>query len=205
MAVLERLANLEWFEVADGFGCDQNWYANPWQRAAGCGPTTGANIFYYCARKDPALGALYTYTPPAAQENLLRLMDDVWGCITPGPMGVHTTQMFAAGAGRYAASRGVTLGWEIFDVGAGRGPEHFRGFVAFICGGLAAGRPLGFLNLSGGKLENLQDWHWVNLLSLEEEAGEFFCLAADEGVAKRLNVSLWYDTSRLGGGVVRAI
>ena len=35
----------------ESFGCDQEWYAEHWQRQAGCGPCTAATLLYYLSRR----------------------------------------------------------------------------------------------------------------------------------------------------------
>ncbi|MDR1531894.1 MAG: hypothetical protein LBS62_06875 [Clostridiales bacterium] len=208
MKTIAKIERTDWFEFDGSFGCSQDWYGIKWRRLAGCGPTTAANIFYYASRLDPRYKQLYEYQPCDARENLAQLMNDVWEYITPTQMGLFKTRQFAEGAERYARTRGVKLACRLFNKGEanslanGSNSESKEDFFSFIANGLREGLPLGFLNLSNGKLDNLHTWHWVNLLTLEtDEANNYFSLASDEGAAKMLNMSLWFETTSHGGGI----
>ena len=55
-----RLKDIERFRIRDArtgqtwMGHDQEWFGTPWQRLAGCGPTTACNLFRYLAPALPA-------------------------------------------------------------------------------------------------------------------------------------------------------
>jgi hypothetical protein len=64
--------------------------------------------------------------------------------------------------------------------------------------------PVAFLNLCNGEETNLERWHWVTVISVEYEEikqGVFLSIM-DEGMIKRINLALWYETTTLGGGFV---
>ena len=68
-----RLKDIERFRIRDArtgqtwMGHDQEWYGTPWQRLAGCGPTTACNLFRYLA---PALPASATCAMQPGREDL---------------------------------------------------------------------------------------------------------------------------------------
>ena len=58
-------------------GADQDWYRDPWQRRAGCGPTTAAVILTYLSRVHPALAPLAPAGDRADGE-FLDYMEAIW-------------------------------------------------------------------------------------------------------------------------------
>ena len=96
-------------------GGDQEWFADEWQRKAGCGPTTGAHLISYLAQTRHELQALY---PSCSWEkaDFVKLMEQVWGHITPGRHGVNTLHIFTKGLASFAKERGLDLPIRDLDV-----------------------------------------------------------------------------------------
>ena len=63
---------------------------------------------------------------------------------------------------------------------------------------------MAFLNLCNGEEKNLDRWHWVTIISLEyaKDKNQVLANILDEGVIKKISLSLWYHTTTLGGGFV---
>jgi hypothetical protein len=185
------------------FGCDQDWYGEHWQRQAGCGPCTSATILYYLALSRPDLSALYTL-PAGSQEQFRAFMDQIWQYVTPGRMGVNEAGMLVDGVVRYAGTRAIGLASAIFCIpGLTSSRQPLESFRDFIVSGLSRQTPVAFLNLSNGKLDNLDSWHWVTVTALfGDPQGQLFAELSDSGEKKRVNLSLWYRTTRLGGAAV---
>ena len=190
-------------QAGAAFGCDQDWYADRWQRQAGCGPCTAATILMYLALSRPGLARLY----PAAsrsQEDYRHFMSDVWHYVTPGRMGVNEGSILAQGVQAYAAERQVSLLPSICSVpGRQQCPVRVPEFAGFIQAGLAQDCPVAFLNLSNGSLPNLDSWHWVTITELlADDTGEILAIIADSGTRKTVSLSLWCRTTVLGGAAV---
>lgn len=184
-------------------GGDQAWYRDDWQRKAGCGPTTAATVLGYLSAVHPALTALSpggTRSP----EDFLPYMEEIWDFVTPGHRGLDSVDRYTGGCQRFARSRGGALwarGLEIPGVGSVRRPPLAQ-CRQLLCTALDTDCPLAFLNFSNGDLTNLDSWHWVPLISLEETAaGALFCAVLDEGREKTVDFALWHRTTRLGGGL----
>ncbi len=206
--MLVSIARPELLAIADEkadrtyFGGFQNWYADEWHRRAGCGPTCAANILAYLALSRPALRALYSHETMDIQ-SFARHMEDVYGFVTPGNMGLNRIEMFLEGVAAFAKSRGVSLTPHVFGVSRMRGkrppaPE----FEAFAMAGLKSDCPLGFLNLASGREKSLQGWHWVSVVAADLREDGLIAQASDEGERIHFDLRLWYRTTSLGGGLV---
>ncbi len=185
------------------YGCDQDWFADHWQRQAGCGPCTAATLLYYLARSRSFLDHLYTASSHA-REDFTAFMHEIWHYVTPNHMGVNEAAILANGVRAYAARHAVSLTPQVLKVPGWqtRQPQP-AGFVDFVRQGLDQDCPVAFLNLSNGRLANLDSWHWVVITSLESAGSpDILAVIADSGERKVVNLSQWYRTSWLGGGAV---
>lgn len=185
-------------------GCGQGWYRKKWQRMAGCGPTAASNIILYLNRNaDAGCGEGFL-----GKEECLSLMEDMWEFVTPGLQGVHTTRMFYEGVLGYAESKDMKIGFEVCDIPKDRSerPEFSR-VLGFIEDGLARDCPVAFLNLCNGQELSLDRWHWVTIISLEHDGDmeKATVEVLDEGAVKRLNLALWFNTTKRGGGFVYCV
>ncbi len=185
------------------YGCDQDWYADHWQRQAGCGPCTAATILYYLSRSRHSLRHLYTANSHA-QEDFTTFMSEIWHYVTPGRMGVNEASILADGVITYAAGHQVRLKAAILKIpGLPQRNEASDDFLDFIKHGLDLDCPVAFLNLSNGQLANLDSWHWVTITGLfAENSPAVFAIIADSGEQKEIDLTRWYQTSWLGGAVV---
>ena len=185
------------------FGGAQEWYSSEWGRKAGCGPTCAANLSAYLALTCPALRALYS-GDTMDRVAFTRHMEEIFPFVTPGPMGLNRVELFSEGVAAFAAGRGVLLVPHVFAVTGSRRPDRppVSALVEFVRAGLAADCPLGFLNLSRGRVKNLQNWHWISITSADFTAGQLTARASDEGVLREFDLRLWYLSTRMSGGLV---
>lgn len=188
---------------AVSFGCNQDWYDEHWQRQAGCGPCTSATLLLYLARTRPELAPLYPL-PAADRIHFRHFMNQIWTFVTPGRMGVNEASMLVDGVTRFAATREKVLSNSVFLIPGLTCNRHpFDQFISFILTGLNTDSPVAFLNLSNGRLTNLDSWHWVTIsaLFLNDQA-EHMAEISDSGDRKYINLTLWYQSTRLGGAAV---
>ena len=186
-------------DASSTYGCDQDWYADRWQRNAGCGPCTAATILYYLSRSRSFLNHLYTACSHT-REDFTHFMADIWHFVTPGNMGVNEASVLADGVTKYAAGHGVILQSEIKRVPPKRKrAAPYQEFYDFIRDGLEHDCPVAFLNLSNGRLPNLDSWHWVTITGL---AGPGEAVIADSGERKTIKLEQWYQSSLMGGAAV---
>jgi hypothetical protein len=185
------------------FGGDQAWYAEERARRAGCGPTSAANIVAYLALTRPGLKTLYgddTMTVSA----FTRHMEDLYKFVTPRNMGLNRTELFTEGTVDFAHSRGVSLTPHVFGVASNmvRNRASTDELAEFVKAGLAADCPLGFLNLTRGRVSNLHSWHWITITAAQIAEGKLLAEASDEGNRMSFDLRLWYLSTRLRGGLV---
>ena len=74
--------------------------------------------------------------------------------------------------------------------------------IEFVRAGLAADCPVAFLNLTRGRVKNLQAWHWITITSADLEEGSLMACASDEGKKNCFDLKLWYLSTRMRGGLV---
>ena len=202
----QTILNLNAFKVLDEsnhkiyYGCDQEWYTTEWQRCAGCGPSVATNIFMYLSHTGSTLEE-YSIT----KENCLLLMEEAWKYVTPTPMGIPTTKMFYEYVLAYTKTKGINVEYGFCDLPEDKSCRPTLLEVRqFIEGALSKDTPIAFLNLCNGDEKNLDRWHWVTIISLDykenEDSADVTFL--DEGFIKKIDLSLWYHTTTLGGGFV---
>lgn len=177
-------------------GCNQEWYATEWQRRAGCGPSVASNLFYYLEGMDEDFNC---------KEKWLALMESVWEYVTPSTKGMPTTKMFYDSVLSFAQAKGVMIEYRCCEMPEDKScrptlPE----IVRFIESGLRIDAPIAFLNLCNGEEETLYRWHWVTIISMEyeEDRSKVFLNILDEGKLKKIDLTLWHETTTLGGGFV---
>lgn len=194
------IKNPEYLEILDEltsekyYGCNQEWYKKPWQRMAGCGPTVASNIILY-ERKN--IGT--------SKSQSLEIMEEVWEHVTPTLKGVNTTNIFYNGLVSYAKLKNANLLYDAIDVPKKKEIRpSFEKVINFIKESLEKDMLIAFLNLCNGEEKCLDKWHWVTLVSLEfnEDLSYAIIEILDESIKKTIDLSLWYNTTTLGGGFV---
>lgn len=201
------IAHPEFLNITDSktrqsyFGGTQEWYPSEWGRKAGCGPTCAANLTAYLALTRPALRALYRGKDTDRIE-FLRHMGEIFPFVAPGPMGLNRVELFSEGVVAFAASRDILLIPHVFPVSGNRDPSRppVSALMAFVRAGLSADCPLGFLNLSRGDEKNLQDWHWISIISADFKTDQLTARASDEGILREFDLGLWYLSTQMSGG-----
>ncbi len=194
------IKNFELLKVRDPLGGStvggsQLWYRERWPRISGCGPTAASNIVWYYARSRPQLSSLCDATR-ADRAHFLRLMDEMFTYVTPGMQGVNSASIFTGGLGRYGYAHGVNLSSHVLEAGRHIGDNDAREFISRA---LNEDAPVAFLNLSNGALENLESWHWVTIVALDDR---MTASIADQGRVFEIDLGRWLKTTRLGGALV---
>lgn len=206
--IRKSIYNPDFFEIIDEkthkiyYGCIQTWYEKFWQRLSGCGPTVATNIILYLNHNRYNFETGKSYNK---KKNCVVLMNEVWNFVTPTRKGVDTIKIFYEGVLAYAKNKGINIEYKMLDM-----PKEeylrpvFSEVLEFIEESLQKDSPVAFLNLNNGKEKNLDRWHWVTIVSLEYEKDQsvVYVEILDEGIIKRIDLLLWYNTTTLGGGFV---
>lgn len=202
---MTAISKYEIFRINDSdnfaWGSNQEWYLDSWQRTSGCGPATCANLVWYLSK------TFDEFKPLFLRENndrtsMLELMEELWTYITPTRMGVNNTSIFAEGATKFGLDKGVKFKIDILKVPVfpAERPE-WNTVKEYLQYAFSNDSPVAFLNLSNGKLKNLESWHWVTLTGIDEKTSAVTML--DQGKRSEIDLKLWLDTSAMGGGFVR--
>jgi hypothetical protein len=204
----KSIANLNSFKVLDPssqktyYGCDQAWYKTEWQRRAGCGPTAASNIFLYLGH---ALSNRELRPSGNSKQHCMALMEEVWRYVTPTERGIPSTKMLYEDMRNYTQSKGLPLNYAVCDVPVEKANRpDLTEIIKFLESALVQDAPVAFLNLCNGHEKNLDRWHWVTIVSMEytDNIDRAFIDILDEGLIKKVDLRLWYNTTTLGGGFV---
>ena len=184
------------------YGCDQEWYSTEWQRRSGCGPTAASNIIYYLTHKGQTAKSEQDIV---CKSECSSLMEEVWNHVTPTTEGIPTTKMLCEEMLSYIKSKGLEFEYRLMDIpkDSDRRPKLLE-VLDFLETALSEDVPVAFLNLCNGDEINLERWHWVTIISLEyTDKDEQICIdILDEGLIKKIDLTLWYNTTKRGGGFV---
>jgi hypothetical protein len=203
--ILSDLSNFDVLDETSGLhsaGLNQEWYGDWWRRRAGCGPATFSNAVLYTSAASAVLNGkerrVWTRTDG------VRLMDEVWGHVTPGMAGLNTTGMMREGARSFAHSLGVDLNVDVLDVPSNRqNRPSEKEAAAFIISALRRDSPPAFLNLCNGCEARLDAWHWVTAVGIMPgEAGGSLLEVLDNGETFSIQLGAWLSTTNKGGGFV---
>lgn len=205
---VRSISNPELFKVFNQetnechYGCNQEWYSTEWQRLSGCGPTVATNIIYYLTRKgkvSPAGQGMACKTECSA------LMEDVWKYVTPTTHGIPETKMLIEAMLSYVQSKKLNFEYQFLDLPEDRDSRPTLAEVLdFLETAFIKDAPVAFLNLCNGGEQTLDEWHWVTIISLgyRDKEEQIYVNILDEGMVKKIDLALWYNTTTLGGGFV---
>lgn len=183
-------------------GGNQAWYESSWRQRAGCGPTSAANITAYLAFTRAEYKLLYK-PQNMNRDNFLQHMNDLYKYITPGPMGVNKVSMFEEGILKFAHDREVSINTNVFVVDSiSNKNRNTKQLYEFVEKGLSEDSPIAFLNLSRGLESSLQNWHWITITDAIFNKDSLITTASDEGKNITFDLKLWYETTRMHGGLV---
>lgn len=198
---MKKIKNLELLEIVyygrAYYGADQAWYETHQKRYSGCGPTVCSNILWYLSREN----RIRNLVPENGNDHdkILKLMNDVWKDVTPGNMGLNSTEMLKDGVQDYASRNDLSLDVRTLDIPQSKKKRPSQNEVMdFLHKAINDDLPIAFLNLSNGSLTNLESWHWVMLVG----ANDGKAIMYDQGKNSTVNIYKWLDTTLLGGGFV---
>lgn len=181
------------------FGPNQEWYSETWKRQAGCGPTSCSAVLWYLAKTREHCSGLID-SDWQGRVGIIKLMDNTWDYVTPGGMGVNSTDILADGAVRYGTKSGVSLKCDVLKIRRLKNRSGMSQIKDFLIKSFKADVPVAFLNLSNGREDRLESWHWVVLTGINSENG--LAEMYDQSKRVEIDLALWLETSLLGGGFV---
>jgi hypothetical protein len=177
-------------------GYDQDWYPQKRQQIAGCGPTVGAMMAAYAARKEKGKAV-------ASQEEAVHLMLDIWKYATPRRYGLYKVGWLRDGLSSFLKENGLSGHVHALPVSSLRilRPSYDK-VLSFIKKGLDHDEPVGFLNLESGNEPIPFPWHWMAIVGIKEKSGTAFVTLWDGGQSHVFDLKHWLSHSKFGGGFV---
>lgn len=154
--------------VQAGYGGNQEWFSQVFQRTAGCASVTGANLAaYYASRAAESRGLYSGNTERFSKSEYLRVMEEVYRYMTPGPMGFPVAGRFVQKFLQFAGEHGSTFRAHTMFHRCGCEER-----MTFLKEAIAKGNPVAFLVLRHRAPEMRENnWHWVTITGWIEDAG----------------------------------
>lgn len=191
------LKNIEALRIegSDLYGCNQEWYAKPWQRLSGCGPTTASMIALYQVHQE--LG-------PKTLDEAKAMMEAVWDYVTPGFGGINRLDRFFKGYDAFLASRQLSHACFALEIPKLKSQRPSLAKVSdFLSKALKADAPIAFLNLNNGKVHNLEAYHWVLITGIDRiDDQHLMAHILDGGQRLVIDLALWLETTTSSGGFI---
>jgi hypothetical protein len=200
------LSNTDAFLIRDAsgnsyYGGNQEWFGSrkEYRKEAACGATTCANVLGYLAQTRPELAALAPYDLHG-KDSFLKFMKAVYPYVRPGLIGIMPGD-FTRGASEYSAEFGFEFEYDMLTVpsSSSKRPDADT-MYKFLSAALADDLPVAFLNLSSGRVKNLDSYHWVTLVGIDVKSG--VCQIVDNGRLLDVELKKWLRKSTLGGAFV---
>ena len=132
-------------------------------------------------------------------KTILKIMEELWFYLLPTDYGLNSVKLFYDGIKNYYSNKEVTIDYINVDI---KDKPSLDEIINFISKELSEDRPIAFLNLCNGEENNLDRWHWVLVVEIFEENGEYFFNIIDDKKIKKINLSLWYRTITNDGGFI---
>jgi len=185
------LERLKLKDTTRGYGVSQEWYATRWQQQAGCGPSVATNLI------------LFLDNQPKTKQQAIDLMHKVWDYITPSFGGVNTTKKFYGGLSNYGTDNDRDWNYEFCDVKMNKNDRPSLNVIKdFIIKGLNKS-PVAWLNLDSGKARQIDSWHWMTIYGIYEDINQQTIIKIlDNGNCIECDLSIWYNSTKIGGGFV---
>lgn len=194
------MKELEFINIAGGYGADQNKLATYFQRLGGCGAVTAADASIYLSKTFPRLQGLYTGPKePISQADYQTYFEEVKRFLHPRIGGISRLETFADGFRAFAESKGVAVETTLFH-----GEKPYPAAEAFVRSALDAGYPLAYLLLLHQNPAFADyTWHWFLLTGYEARSDGFQVQIATFGKRHVLPLAPLWDTGHpKQGGMV---
>ncbi|WP_427169165.1 hypothetical protein KST23_04945 [Fusobacterium nucleatum] len=190
-----KIKNLNLFQVIDNektyYGFSQEWYKNAWQQKAGCGATVASSIInYYNQIRNFKEIRIF---------DALKIMEELWFYLLPTEHGLNSIKLFYDGIKKFYNNKKVLIDYINVDI---KNKPNLDDIINFISKELSEDKPIAFLNLCNGEENNLDKWHWVIVVEIFEENGNYFLNIIDDKEITKINLSLWYRTITNDGGFI---
>lgn len=191
---------LDYFQIGDSYGGNQDWFHNPMMHLGGCGAATACDSCLYFEMKQMK-NNVYPYEfeklDKKSYEDFAMMMRPY---LRPRWGGIDKLDIFIAGMRRYLLDRGNTN----LEMSGFEGSESVLYAEKVVKQQMDRDMPIPFLLLNH-KNKELKDfqWHWFLLVGYEEREDGLYVKAATYGEAVWLSLRVLWDTGhQKKGGMV---
>lgn len=183
------------------WGGVQYWFPSEGYIPPGaCGATTGANILSYLVRTRKGIEVKSNHQ---TKDGFLDFMKESYKYMYPRVAGL-LADFFVIGINEFAKSLCMEMHADQLKVPICRSSRpDAQKTSAFIAESLTNDIPVAFLILSSGATPELDGWHWVTIIGLDEETHVVDFI--DNGRLLQADISLWLNTSIMGGSFIRLV
>ena len=166
------------------YGVLQHWYPLFWQRLAGCGPACATNL----------LACIDHNTKLVTKQDCILAMRAMWKHVTPGLRGLNKVENFAKGCDNFFAEHKLPYKCNYVKIDPKK-PDHFDKMIGFFKHAFELNQPVAFLNLSNGEIKDLERWHWVTIVGIEQIDDDFVATVFDSDFKFDMSLKLWFNTA----------
>ena len=199
------LNNIDAFIINDAegtkyYGGNQKWFVGKdYAKEAACGATTCANILGYLSKRDEEYKGVCKFDT-TSKDDFTEFMKAIYPFVKPGLIGIMPAD-FIKGAKDYARTCGIEISRELMTVPAAKGKRpSYDYMVRWISAAIEDDLPVAFLNLSSGRIKNLDGYHWVTVVAIDID--EKRIKIVDNGNLLDVDISKWLKRSTMGGAFV---
>jgi len=172
------------FDGQQYFGVLQHWYPLFWQRLSGCGPCCATNLLA-CIDKNTNL---------ITKDDCIQTMRAMWKFVTPGLRGLNKAEKFAKGSNAFFEAYNLPFFCD-YIICQPKDKTSLDKTLDFIKKSLQNDQPVAFLNLSNGDIPQLERWHWVTIVSLDQSDGDNVVTIFDSDLKFDMSLNLWSKTA----------
>ena len=186
--------------VQAGYGGNQEWFSQVFQRTAGCASVTGANLAaYYASRTAESRGLYSGDTERFSKSEYLRVMEEVYRYMTPGAMGFPVAGRFVQKFLQFAGEHGSTFRAHTMFHRCGCEER-----MTFLKEAITKGNPVAFLVLRHRAPEMRENnWHWVTITGWIEDADGEQVIVSNCGEREVYQAEMLLENHR--GNVLRMV
>ena len=176
------------------YGVLQHWYPLFWQRLAGCGPACATNLLA-CRDKNTNL---------VTKQDCILAMRAMWKHVTPGLRGLNKVEKFANGSNAFFDEHKLPYKCEYIKCNPKEDGSYDK-MIQFFKTAFDDDQPVAFLNLSNGDIKELERWHWVTIVSIEQVDNDFVATIFDSDFKFEMSLKTWHSTATHPAGFARYV
>lgn len=202
---IKELKSIETFCIKDEkgneyYGGNQKWFVGKdFVKDAACGATTCANILGYMSMHYEEYDAICNYDIHD-KDDFTKFMKEIYPYVRPGFMGIMPGD-FVRGGVEFAETKGISLTSDLLTIPATNSKRPALEYmIKWISAAIEDDVPVAFLNLSSGRVKNLDGYHWVTIVAIDLDKRTVKIV--DNGKLLDVDIAKWLKKSTVGGAFI---